>query len=400
MFDALKFEPLHLYYLLKYLLFSVLMQHPEGAAYIHDKCSENILFWLEFFVSVPGAANKMPYAFKNYRYKKDYIKKLADNLKNGRGLVVSKSENMPATELTALVLLWYWMFRRDSSFFIFSRTTRKLFKTSDAESIFGLYAFILEKTPTRLLIPYARQHELATNKGYRLTIRRQKQFRAVLVNVRNKNVIYGFSGGRQNFWPAGKRLRAVWFDDMAFQRYERHTFDKVQKLLPGVPVVATSCAGGKTGAFFELTQSNSLDQYTLHWADNPECDENWFNELTISLDPVYMEQYYNINFDYQYKKPVVRAQKTSENEKPARKKRRQRSSYLKVFGTTSVKVERKSYSRAIEAPQVRSFAEFVSSDRAEQINNAGVSSFTIALACINWANIDIKFYNIHNFGVA
>jgi hypothetical protein len=390
MIDVVKMLPIHLYYLLKYLLSSVFLTHPDMAGYIREKCRNNIIFWLEFYVSFPETPSKTPFIFKNYQYKKDYIKKLADNIKQGKGLVVSKSEDMGATELTALVLLWYWMFHPDCNFAVFARNTRKLCTVSNPETIFGLYRYVLERTPERLLFPKIKEGQ----KAYRLLPYRDNKLCAMLVNTFTGNVIYGFSGGKISYFPRSRAFKAVWFDDMAFHRYETEHYHKVKKW----PVIATSCPNGTASTFYDLTQDPELEQYRLHWSDNPDCDESWHQHILETLDPVYIEQFLNINFDYKYKRQVTKLTRVvPEGEEPPVKKRRprrrQQSTFLKTFAGAQQQPVKRIHRNNPEQPRVVSFEEYKARRQQELRKEAELDTLMLAMSVINVIYGEMYFYN-------
>jgi hypothetical protein len=389
MFDVLKLAPLHLYYLLKYLLFRIFFLHPESASYIREKCKNNILFWFEFYVSFPEAPSKTPFIFKNYRYKKEYIKKLAENLKQGRGLIVSKSENMGATELTALVLLWYWLFYENSNFVIFGRTSREVFRGTDPNTIFCLYRYVLDRLPPMLIHPRLKEDQ----QPYKLIINRRRQFCAMLINPLNGNRLYGYSGARINYLPANRQFKAAWFDDMAFQKHQETHLAK----LKSIPVIATSCPNGTASVFYDLTQEAAFDQYTLHWADNPDCDEAWHKHILETADPIYIEQFLNINFDYKYKKPPVARLVAADvgekkKRKPRKPRRKQQSSFVKTFaGAQQSPVKRVHFNKK-EKPAVISFDAY-RERRAKQPTAIKIDSIAQAISIINYVSRDMVVYN-------
>jgi hypothetical protein len=390
MIYVMKMLPLHLYYLLKYLLFRVFFDHPDMAYYVREKCHANILFWLDYYVSFPDAPSKIPFIFRNYTYKKEYIRKLADNLKQGKGLIVSKSEDMDTTRLTAMVLLWYWMFFPGGSFAIFARTTRQLCKADDPEAIFNLYRYVLERTPPMLLDSRFEQGK----KTYKIIINRRKQFCAMLINYRTGNIIYGYSGARVNYLPTGRKLRAAWFDDMAFHKFQEANLKK----LNGVPILATSCPNGTDNCFYDLTQNPALDQYQLHWSMNPEYYESWHKHIIETFDPVYIEQYFNINFEYKYKRPapVQVAAVTGEEKKPKKPRkprRKQQSTFAKTFAQSEAWPVRQTHKNRPERPAVISFEEFKKRRQKPLETRAELDTLYYGVTVINVAYGEAYFYN-------
>ncbi|MEW5819407.1 MAG: hypothetical protein AB1782_04390 [Cyanobacteriota bacterium] len=284
-----------IYHLLRSAIIALLIDNPDARKYINYRASSDFTFFVEFFCKLPAYKGKhISKPFLLYPFQRQYAKYLIKCIEKGQPVVVEKSKRMGSTTVTSLVLLWYWLFKPNSNFVILSNSFWKIFLKDDSQTLFGFLHFILERLPDKMV----------RKKFYTFRQNRKKRYYCLLINNINGNRIYGFSSNRRVFLPKRHKIRAVFFDDFAFQR---HADFHWQYFADTACRIAVSSPSGRANLFYELMIQKQHRLYRLHWFLHPDYNEGWYEQTRQSFVNKYVNQYINLQYDHIYRtqRPVA-----------------------------------------------------------------------------------------------
>ena len=465
---------LQYYYLLKSHLFKLLLLNPRAKQTIAKRCSEDIIFWLEFFVKLPQsnklieehsrvpvrredallgnhetnqnpgitskasergnaplsdsfcqafflkkrkkglekrtlsnkiknlkASFKPQTTYNSYywlKYKKDYILEIKERIENNKPLLVAKSANMDETVCTALVLLWFWLYKKDANFYTLGQTAKNLYYMKDNYSIFNLYKYVLNNLPHSLYKTEkdppkdTKQNKLP----FSLIVNRKKKYFVKLTNHANGNIIYGFSGSKRNYFPQHKRVKAAWLCNFAFHRKQEEHYNVLKNITECL--IITSIPNGNGNLFHELSLSKHLDCYKLHWLLNPHYDERWYKEIISNNDLNHVHQFLDLGYEYKIKRQRV-TKETQPVKKAAQKvkvvqttTRKKRSTFSKTF-TSSNQPRRKPHRNASFAYTAENYETVKTS-----LTNGAIKSINIPDINDNGILKNVKILRWHQMG--
>lgn len=103
------------------------------------------------------------------------------------------------------------------------------------------------------------------------------------------------------------QYKAIIFDEFAFHKHADTMWERVKN--KNITKIVISSANGKSNLFYKLVSENCLPNYTMHWLHDPACDQKWYQQICLNNDPIWVEQY--INIDYNYKYSIKRIAKSS-----------------------------------------------------------------------------------------
>lgn len=300
----------HIYQLfrwLKALLERLLVYNLQAKDLIRCRCAEDFFFWYEFFVcqKTIKASEKHQYSLLE-PYQINYIRQLIRSINSGEDLLVEKSIKMGATTMTSLVFLWYWLYKDNSNLMILTRT-----KKSQKEILLKCL-HLLCQLPADILpdgladLATEAQKEFSKNRGVKgLCLLREPRATGILKNPENGNILYLFSSYYRVYPVRSRPFRAVFFDDLAFQRNQQQHWESFGRA--GCIRIGASCPNGMANFFYTLVHSG-VELFKLHWVLKNKASEEWYRAQTEGCEAVFVEQYFNINYSVrQVKKRATKA---------------------------------------------------------------------------------------------
>jgi phage terminase large subunit len=133
-------------------------QNLDLQAAIWQRCSEDIVFWLDTFgftyspKDFPECPNR---PFVLWPYQQDALLRMNAAL-GKHPMLIEKSRDMGATWLILALFLWRWQFRGGQSFLVGSRKQELVDKTGDPKSLFWKLIYLIDNQPPWMKPSYER----------------------------------------------------------------------------------------------------------------------------------------------------------------------------------------------------------------------------------------------------
>jgi hypothetical protein len=227
-------------------------QNLDLQAAIWQRCSEDIVFWLDTFgftyspKDFPECPNR---PFVLWPYQQDALLRMNAAL-GKHPMLIEKSRDMGATWLILALFLWRWQFRGGQSFLVGSRKQELVDKTGDPKSLFWKLIYLIDNQPPWMKPSYERNI-------------------LALHNNENGSTIDGES--TNDDFARGDRRTAILLDEFP-------AVDNGYAILKAVGD-ATACpiyAGtsqGASGAYYDILtkmrDANPERVIRFHWSDHP-----------------------------------------------------------------------------------------------------------------------------------
>lgn len=374
MFTYLKVHIFQLFKWAKKTLSLAFVYNPAAKITIASTCAEDFFFWYEFYIcSVePAGKNIAPHDLLE-PYQINYIRTLIASIEKGEDLLVEKSIKMGATRMTALVFLWYWLYKKNSNMMILTKCTQEM------KQIFQYYLEILSLLPSGLIdeklsallkYPLAAILKRPENRYLRYVTKPRQA--GILKNPANGNVLYIFSGYNRVHAPHSRQFKAIFYDDMAFQRTQKihwEAFNQRRCVRVGV-----SCPNGSANYFYQLSQSG-MNVYRLHWIQKNQAGKEWYNAQLEGFEAVFVEQYLNINYSVRQikHKPAKSAAMSVYPQEEAVIKRHKKKNFRHWAAQTVAAEKEIACSKRHKNPEVFDTAsayEEIQQSMAQQLNSA------------------------------
>ena len=268
---------------------------PKAAQELFIMCSRDILFYINTFCwTYDPRVGDGVLPFISYGFQDEALLDMEDAM-GQRDLVIKKSRDMGASWMLLTVFEWRWHFKSNQSFLLVSRNEDYVDKPGNPKSLFWKIDFIHKYLPGWL-----------TPRITRTKLR--------LTNEDNGSTIDGES--TTGDVARGDRRTAIGLDEFA-----AFDIDAGYRALASTRD-ATKCRifnstpSGTNNAFYDLANSDTIAQLTLHWTRHPvksegsyETEEGkirspWYDEeCKRCANPQEIAQELDIDFagsDYQF----------------------------------------------------------------------------------------------------
>ena len=267
-----------------------------------DKCTYNPLFFMELFVRLPifspdddknflNPANLKD--FFNTKIRQQLVNEIVSAINSNTNLLVQKTTGLGATTTMITTVLWYVLFKPDSRIVIVSQTYNSKKTSSSATSIFYTLLAISNQLIKFLMIDGIRFDSIKDGIKY-YTIE-NKYINSSLILLASTKPI-----DLTSFFPDIEELthKAIIFDEFAFQKQA----DPMWQCVENQPIskIAISSANGKSNLFYKLITAKTIPIHTMHWFDSPTRDQKWYENICKNNDPIWVEQYINIDYNFKY----------------------------------------------------------------------------------------------------
>ena len=206
--------------------------------------------------SLPGIQTGGNLPFILFPYQEDFIRTLAESIRNGKDLYVDKSRDMGATWCLIWVYVWFWMFSDTFSGHLGSRK-EELVDNKTKDSLMGIIDYALKSLPKWMLPANF------DPKKHRLHLK--------LTNPENHNLITGES--MNSDFSRQSRKSVVAFDEFAFWEYGKNAWDSAGDTSPCR--IAVTTPNGRNHA--ALLRESGIKVVSLHWSKHPLKDQSWYD---------------------------------------------------------------------------------------------------------------------------
>ncbi len=220
----------------------------KAAEELHIMCARDILFYVNAFCwTYDPRVGDGVLPFLTYEFQDQSLLDMEDAI-GKKDLVIKKSRDMGASWMLLTVFEWRWHFKPNQSFLLVSRNEDYVDKPGNPKSLFWKMDFIHKYLPG-WLIPRTTRTKLR------------------LTNEDNGSTIDGES--TTGDVARGDRRTAIGLDEFA-----AFDIDAGYRALASTRD-ATNCRifnstpSGTNNAFFDLANSDTIAQLTLHWTKHP-----------------------------------------------------------------------------------------------------------------------------------
>ena len=270
----------------------------ERARYMEVWRNDPVAFIETFgFIKIPEFNNETK-PFFMFPYQEKIIRKLHDaELSNmEHEILIDKPRGMGITWTVEWYFVWAWVFQRDSSSFILSRTEIEVDDGTllPDNSIFGKFRWSIAKLPPWLKEGF--RGKTGSNRGtvydMNLKIINPSSGSALIGSTTNSNA------GRS------KRYSRIMIDEC----FSIEGFRDVWKALQSVSRLSVYISTVKQGRVYQEFQKlckDKGDYISLSWKDHPFKDQEWYDEQVkkAEFDPEVMKEIevdYSVNVKSQY----------------------------------------------------------------------------------------------------
>lgn len=247
-----------------------------------ERSRRDIVWWFDHFAWTfdpreKGLCCHQPFVL--YDFQRDFVKQLAQSLRDGNDLLVEKSRDMGVSWLVLLTFQYFWLFWPGCQFLVGSRKRDTVDKLGDLSTL-------LEKCRYNILrLPVWMQPKGFTPKRHAGLMK--------LINPENGNLITG-DASTPNFGRGG-RYKATLLDEFAFWANDSEAFASVGQATPSRIVVSTPY--GKANTFAKLRFNSPIAVATLHWRQHPNKSEEWYQRQIKRMSPDTVARELDINYN-------------------------------------------------------------------------------------------------------
>lgn len=267
-----------------------------------DKCTYNPLFFMEIFIRLPifdpdDDKNFLNPAglkdFFNTKIRQQLVNEIISTINLNTNLLVQKTTGLGATTTIITTALWYVLFKPDSRIVIVSQAYNSKKASSSATSIFYTLLAIYNQLIKILMVDVLRFDSSQNGIKY-YTVENNYINSSIILLASTKPV------DLTSFFPDINELthKAIIFDEFAFHKHA----DPIWQTVENYPIskIVISSANGKSNLFYQLISAKTLPIHTMHWFDAPTKDQKWYENICKNNDPIWVEQYINIDYNFKY----------------------------------------------------------------------------------------------------
>lgn len=256
-------------------------QDPAFAKTIHDRCSQDILFWINGFAwtfdprppsksqsrLLVGKIPMVTHGFQDLA-----IINLKGAIERGEDRLIEKSRDMGASWICLLVFLWFWLYRPYQTFLVGSRNQYYVDSPGNHKCLFWKLDFVLKHLPKSLLPNFARTKNN-------------------LSNLDNDSAIDGEAANDD--FGSGDRRTAILLDEFAKVQKGIGTWTSTRDV-SNCRIVNSTHKG--TGTAYYKVSTTGIEKIRMHWSDHPEKAVGLYTKRGdhyVFIDSLYWSQIAN-----------------------------------------------------------------------------------------------------------
>jgi hypothetical protein len=250
-----------------------------------EECRKSVLFWVNTFAwtnNVMHRADDPVVPFVTFAKQDELLEEIEYCIEHKKHLVICKSRDVGATWLVLALYFWRWLFRRNQTFMVASRTEELVDgKQDDTDTLFYRLEFFYEYTPFWMR---------PEGSLYRCT-------KGSLVNKRDRNVINGTAHSAE-LGRGGKRT------SMMVDEFAAYTMRQGWRALDASQFGARSRIFNSTpepgpNAFNTIMKRPAYRQFRIWWTDWPEKAAGLY-KTGVDGELVILDTKYKFPADYPF----------------------------------------------------------------------------------------------------